>query len=848
MKLPTLPFFQKKDPNQYFLSLLFQEEQIQAVIFEEVHKSLHVLSSSTQSLSHSLEDISFESLLTTLDKAISTAEKALPNNIQTHKTIFGLKQEWVADGQIKKDYLLTLKKACEELDLQPIGFLVFPEAIAHLLQQEEGAPVSAILLEIGTSTITATLLRAGRIVESHQSSFTDDNIPQSVDKLLAHFVDLEILPSRIIVADDQKRPRLAQQFIHHSWSKQLPFLHVPQITPLPETFDIQAILHGTATQLGFKAAALEPIPHILPPDMEETRLSSIAKVQPEEPAFAESSSEAREAKEEPEEETIINEELEEDKEVNEDKPPMQDEDESEVKDAEVNDEPTEDFDSEPDRDKTPNEKNDDFGFVQEKDVAESATHPTAFASHLKDNAYEESEDTIAEETFESIPEKVKDEEQGLNKKTGSFAVNGMLAAEGMRNVFGRLRKGINSRSASSQPARSALNRLPHLLSPLSALMKGSKLILLIPVVIILIVGLVMWYIFALHATVTLTLNPTPIDASSDITITTKGSTDLSSQILGGESVSVDESGSTTTDATGKKDTGDKAKGTVTLYNSSDTSKHFNAGATITSENSLKFVLDKEVTIASASGDIFSGTKPGTQDVSVTANTFGTDYNLPSGTKFSVSGTTAVAAKNANAFSGGTKKSLTVVSANDLSKAQDDLVTSLEDKAKTDMQSQHGSSSTILPFFTSTTLSKKTTDKKEGDEAKSVTLTATVTFESISYSGDELNKLAQSLLKDKIPGDMTISSDGIKAEIQDASPNKNGTSAKATLKASAKLLPKLDPSQIAKRLTGKSYGDISTTLSDIKQLGSADVVLSPNLFFLPHILPRFSSNIMIKIGQ
>lgn len=811
MKLPSLPFFNKQEPKQYFLALLFQDEQIQAVVFEETNGFLRIVNANTQTLITQLEKLPFEKLLTTLDKAISTAESSLPSGIQTHKTIFGLKQNWVENGQIKRDYLTTLKKACEELDLQPIGFLIFPEAIAHLLQQEEGAPASGILVEVGSSTLNATLLRAGRIVETRQGPLHADNIPKSVDNLLSYFVDVEILPSRIILADDLKRPHLAQEFIHHQWSKSLPFLHVPQVTPLPEGFDTRAILYGTATQMSLKVSET-PRTRVTTPEtanqFEETPLEEKASTHPV----------PTDDEELPGEQDIT----EENEAIAEQTPPHH---------ANI-----------------PEETSDEFGFVQDKDVASSIEEPTAFASHLKDNAYEQPEDQIADETFEDIPEDVKDREQGLRTRAGGMGISGVLTTRGMQQVFARLKRQAKSGNLSFGSVGALFTKLPEMFTPLQFLMKGPKLLLLVPLVLVAILASIIWYIFGLNATVTLTLSPTPINASQDITVTTKGSTDLSQNILGGTAVSVDENGSTTTDATGTKDTGDKAKGTVTLYNSDTNSKTFSAGTTITSENNLKFTLDKDVSIASASGDIFSGTKPGTQDVSVTASTFGTDYNLPSGTKFSVGGSSTVAAKNASAFSGGTKKTVTVVSDTDLSKVQSDLISKLQDKAKSDMMQQNGGGKTILPIFTSTTVSQKSTDKKSGDQANSVTLTATVTYESIAYTSSDVDQIAQNLLKNKISSDMTPTSAGIKAELTDATANKDGSSAKATLQASAGLLPKVDTTHVAQELTGKSFSDINSTLSDVKQLQSADVILSPNLFFLPRVLPRIASHISVKIAQ
>ena len=74
-----------------------------------------------------------------------------------------------------------------------------------------------------------------------------------------------------------------------------------------------------------------------------------------------------------------------------------------------------------------------------------------------------------------------------------------------------------------------------------------------------------------------------------------------------------------------------------MFNNGDSGITIAAGTVITSSNDLKFITDKAVSVASASGDIFSGTEPGKADVSVTAEKFGSNYNLPSDTKFSVEG-------------------------------------------------------------------------------------------------------------------------------------------------------------------------------------------------------------------
>jgi hypothetical protein len=249
MNLPFFKKFNKKIVPLYYLVLALRDEKAEAVIFEELEGKVKIIGQKEQHFSTSIDDVSAEELLEVLDKAISEAEYSLPENIQTHKTIFGVKESWTDNDQIKKEYLVKLKKTSEELDLIPIGFLVISQAISHLLQREEGVPVSAILVEVNKRNVTVTLLRAGKTIET-KSSEIHDSVPFTVDTLLKHFSVAEILPSRIIVFNGKED--LSQEFISYAWSKSLPFLHFPQITSLPEGFDAKAVLFGAATQMGFE--------------------------------------------------------------------------------------------------------------------------------------------------------------------------------------------------------------------------------------------------------------------------------------------------------------------------------------------------------------------------------------------------------------------------------------------------------------------------------------------------------------------------------------------------------------------------------------------------------------------
>jgi len=247
MKL-SLPFLEKKEKPEYFLALVLRNEKATSVIFEKTGSTIKYVSHGEEEFKNTVEDAQTEEFLDVLDKVITRAEGALPENIETHKTIFGLKESWIENNKIKKEYLEKLKRASDELELEPIGFIVFAESIINLVQKDEGAPVTAVLADIGKKFITVSLVKAGKIIET-KSSEIHENASYTVDTLLKHFQTPEVMPSRVIIFDSEEE-ELTQEFIGHQWSKSLPFLHLPQIVSLPSDATIKAMLLGAATQMG----------------------------------------------------------------------------------------------------------------------------------------------------------------------------------------------------------------------------------------------------------------------------------------------------------------------------------------------------------------------------------------------------------------------------------------------------------------------------------------------------------------------------------------------------------------------------------------------------------------------
>ncbi len=756
MKLP-IPFLQttKKESTIYYLALLLMADKVSAVILQESSDKIKIVKKHNQLFNKNIEDLTLDELTEDIDKAVSRSEETLPPEVEIRKTVFGVKQDWVESEtkKIKRDYLQKLKKVCDNLGLSPIGFMVVSEAISHLMQEEEGAPLSAIFVELGKNIVTTTLFRGGKIVQTLQGVL-EGNYAKTVDGLLKQFT-IEVLPARIILYDSEIDDDLAQQFISHHWSKSLPFLHMPQISVLPDGFDGQAVAFGAASQLGFEVDDSNTTPTIKTYNSTETEA--------------------------------------------EEKKPYEKIDETKTS----------------------------FGFIQDQDIAETVQAPEIHHkqthAHHEGRPDSEPEPTLTHSIVSDslIDPSQRDIPKRAAKRRGSF----------LKNFFFSL-------------PRVKLPAFPSF---------GRKGILFPIIFVIILLGVIVggaYYFYSnkVSASFIVTLTPKKVTQTPSVVFTAGEANDFGNNIVAAKKVDGSLDGDLTISATGKKDTGDKSKGKVTIYNNdTNGAVTLSAGSTIKSENGLSFTLDKEISVASASGDIFSGTKPGTTDADVTANDIGTNYNLPSGTKFSVSSNNALAAKNDDAFSGGTKKTVTVVSKDDLTKLKKDLIKNLDDKANDELSKQNQSDAVILPIVLSTDVKTIKYDKNAGDESKTVKLTASINFTGLSYDKRDLEEFAKAILTKQYSNDMTFDENAIEMSVRHVS-KESDTEISADAVIDASLLPKIETDRLNKQLSGKSVKDAEEILTRLPQEEKMTIVYKPNISVLAKIFPRLPNHVTVTISS
>lgn len=302
--------------------------------------------------------------------------------------------------------------------------------------------------------------------------------------------------------------------------------------------------------------------------------------------------------------------------------------------------------------------------------------------------------------------------------------------------------------------------------------------------------------------------------------------------------------------TGKKDVGERAKGEVVIHSFDDKEKNFPKGTTLET-NGIKFVLEKDIKIASASLSLTSNgwvTLPGKGKVSVVAYDTGTEGNLDKGQKFKIGdlNQNIYFAINESAFTGGSKKETKTVSKKDL----EDLKTSILDKAKKDNQAKIKdnlkNNQKTIDSLTELVLAEPKFSKELGEEANEVELKSKVITTYYFYDVSKLMELFKSTLNKEAGKEYELMVDNLNYNIKNVSKKNNQLIVDVNVKG--KAIKKVVKDQLINKLIGLNKEDLERVLKkDFSALGF-ELTVKPSWLFIKDRMPLFKKNITIKFSS
>jgi hypothetical protein len=377
----------------------------------------------------------------------------------------------------------------------------------------------------------------------------------------------------------------------------------------------------------------------------------------------------------------------------------------------------------------------------------------------------------------------------------------------------------------------------------------TRLFLAIGVLVLLIVGWLMAAVILPKATVAVTTDTTAIENSIPFTAsTTAREFDKAAKVLPAELQRIEKTEAEKVPATGEKDVGTKATGSITFINCTDDAVTIPAGRAASSNN-LNFITQTGVSLDegefTSTGECKSdGDHVGTTKVVAQSN--GDKYNL--GTRaYDVAGFGGGVRAHGSDMSGGTSKIAKVVTDNDIAKARANIAQRANDAAAKEIE-QALKQAGLFPLEATLTTGDPavTASPNVGEESSEVTVTEITAFSMLGVKEADLKTLLTEAASEKIdPDKQTIQDDGLSKATFTQLNRPTAELASLSVKAVTIAGPELNAENIKKQVAGKKRGEVESTLKQLPGIKGVEVHYSP---FWVLSTPSRTSNITITFEQ
>lgn len=353
----------------------------------------------------------------------------------------------------------------------------------------------------------------------------------------------------------------------------------------------------------------------------------------------------------------------------------------------------------------------------------------------------------------------------------------------------------------------------------------KKLIIGIAAGVILIAFFVWAAFFAPRATIVISARATESSANAKITLGDKLQTSFSGNTLKTSSQQQKKDVSIEFSATGKKQVGEKASGSMTLTRTSTSSTPIEVpvGTSFTA-NGLTF---KSIEAATLPGSSIGpgGIEQPTVTVGVQAAELGDQYNLA--TRNYQSNVGGFSAKGSN-MTGGTSKEVTVVSETDIQAATDQLAKQDSDAVKAQLTSEFNDTFMVLDQTFKIDNGSPQSSPAVGAEATGkAKLTTSITYTLSAVARSDVDTFLNDYFNKQIEGqdDRRIYDNGsTQATFTNVLAAAEGYG--ANLVSTAKIGPKIEDDKVKELAKGKRFGEIQSSLESIQGVDSVDVKFWP----------------------
>lgn len=377
--------------------------------------------------------------------------------------------------------------------------------------------------------------------------------------------------------------------------------------------------------------------------------------------------------------------------------------------------------------------------------------------------------------------------------------------------------------------------------------KFRKKLMIIGASLVAFIGLLIWaFVFAPHATVLITARTTDSSMNKPVIVGTALATDMSAGTIKAVTHEMKKDVSVDIAATGTKDVGEKATGTVKIRPEAEavlvTGFTVPAGTEIQSSSGSVFTTDGAVVFEKGDSAAYSNGI----NVGVTAANNGSQFNGASGSaSTSASGVRSVAFIGTT--SGGTDKTIKVVTAEDVERATVKLNEQDNADIKRQLTDQFGKDATVIDASFKADQSAVKAAPAVGEEAADSKgkLAGSVSYTLTGVTKAELSNYLKAHFEQQVSDEdnQRVYDDGSSKVTFTNVEEKNNTFS-ANLSATAKIGPKISDSQVKELAKGKKYGEVQSAIVAIQGVDNVDIKFS---YFWVRTVPNDENKISVEFN-
>lgn len=285
-------------------------------------------------------------------------------------------------------------------------------------------------------------------------------------------------------------------------------------------------------------------------------------------------------------------------------------------------------------------------------------------------------------------------------------------------------------------------------------------------------------------------------------------------------------------ATGKKDVGAKAKGTLSIKNCEDTNSHsLPAGTQFTSSGGKVFVTDAAATVPAG---LFSGggtiCNSETVNVNVSAAENGDSYNIEP-TSYSSPALSGNFVINGSKMTGGVTKIVSVVTQADLDNATKELLEAERNNAKAELAKEFEDDEFIMEGSLTEEVTQVNSDPALGQEASgSPRITIRVSYIQLAVKRNQLEDLIKHLARAQArelgKTELGVVDAGLDAAKFSIKEKPSSTATRMQYEGEVTLGPDINFDELKERTAGKKYSEAVDIAKSYPNVIGADVKFSP----------------------